>query len=54
MYLYHIHHFMTHPDHQDLSITWSGPDPVCSQLIYNPTRRYEAWRYLSYCFVHAG
>ncbi|XP_015114405.1 rhomboid-related protein 3-like [Diachasma alloeum] len=23
-------------------------------LIYNPTRRYEAWRYVTYMFVHKG
>ena len=29
-------------------VTWTGPVPFCSPLIYNPYRRYEAWRYISY------
>ncbi|GFT41716.1 rhomboid-related protein 3 [Nephila pilipes] len=32
----------------------SGPVPIDSVLIYNPKRRYEAWRYLTYMFIHAG
>lgn len=37
---------------QELSA--SGPVPIQSPLIYNPYRRYEAWRYLTYMFIHAG
>jgi len=33
---------------------WDGPAPLCSPLIYNPSRRWEAWRYLSYSMVHSG
>ena len=32
-------------------VTWTGPVPFCSPLIYNPYRRYEAWRYISYMWV---
>ncbi|XP_011313673.1 rhomboid-related protein 2-like [Fopius arisanus] len=28
--------------------------PAAQLLIYNPQRRYEAWRYVTYMFVHAG
>lgn len=28
--------------------------PTYSPLIYKPTRRYEAWRYLTYMFIHQG
>ncbi|XP_074653793.1 rhomboid-related protein 2-like [Tubulanus polymorphus] len=28
--------------------------PIKSPLIYNPYRRYEAWRYLTYMFIHQG
>merc|ERR1719244_2433534 len=28
--------------------------PVCSLLIYNPTRRYEVWRFFTYQFVHVN
>ncbi|ODN05684.1 Rhomboid-related protein 3 [Orchesella cincta] len=32
----------------------SGPVPFDSILIYDPYRRYEAWRFVSYMLVHAG
>ena len=32
----------------------SSQAPVCSVLIYNPTRRQEVWRYLTYQFVHVN
>ncbi|XP_068086669.1 rhomboid-related protein 2 isoform X2 [Anabrus simplex] len=28
--------------------------PVATALLYDPKRRYEAWRYLTYMFVHVG
>lgn len=34
--------------------TATGPVPRDSPLIYNPRRRKEAWRYLSYMFIHVG
>lgn len=37
-----------------MQITWDGPVPYCSVLIYNPHRRWEAWRYVTYMFVHIG
>eukprot|EP00088_Acartia_fossae_P021229 TRINITY_DN22715_c0_g1_i1.p1 TRINITY_DN22715_c0_g1~~TRINITY_DN22715_c0_g1_i1.p1 ORF type:complete len:286 (+),score=24.51 TRINITY_DN22715_c0_g1_i1:106-858(+) len=42
------------PEDYGLTIGWSGPVPYCSYLIYNPTRRWEAWRFISYMFVHIG
>lgn len=30
----------------------SSQAPVCSLLIYNPARRHEVWRFLTYQFVH--
>lgn len=38
--------------HDNLSLL--GPVPFKSNLIYDPYRRYEAWRYLTYMFIHAG
>lgn len=38
----------------DEPITAIGPVPYNSRLIYNPYRRYEVWRFLSYMLVHAG
>ncbi len=52
VYIYHLVHFAQY--HEDANIGWSGPEPVCSKLVYNPTRRREAWRFVSYCLVHAG
>ncbi len=54
VYLYHVVHFVTDPEHQDARISWTGPEPVCSRLVYNPSKRREAWRFVSYCLVHAG
>jgi rhomboid-related protein 1/2/3 len=55
VYVYHVVHFRTHPDHVDrVQVTWTGPEPVCSVLVYNPARRHEAWRFVSYCLAHAG
>ena len=54
VYAYHVHHYLTHPDHAGEAITWSGPKPTCSVLIFDPSRRHEAWRYISYSCVHAG
>ena len=30
------------------------PAPYCSYLIYDPRKREEVWRFLTYQFVHAG
>ena len=35
-------------------ITWDRPVPYCSVLIYDPYKRYQAWRYITYMFVHIG
>lgn len=34
--------------------TLSVTGPVADVLIYDPRRRYEAWRYITYMFVHIG
>lgn len=36
------------------SISVTGPVPLHSPLIWDPYRRYQAWRYLSYMLVHIG
>jgi len=36
------------------AVTWQGPLPMCSALIYNPYRRWEAWRFLTYSLSHVG
>lgn len=35
-------------------VTAEGPVDTCSILIYNPKRRSEVWRFVSYMFVHIG
>uniref|UniRef100_A0A2S2QA75 rhomboid protease n=2 Tax=Sipha flava TaxID=143950 RepID=A0A2S2QA75_9HEMI len=37
-----------------LKSTESIQGPVASTFIYNPHRRHEAWRYVTYMFVHVG
>lgn len=36
------------------AISLIGPVPFKSKLIYNPYRRYEIWRHLTYMLIHAG
>ena len=50
IYLYHVATFLQ----QGLAISWSGPVPLCSLLIFNSDLRHQAWRYFSYSLVHAG
>ena len=50
-FTYHCVHLSTE---HGIEITWDGPVPYCSVLIYNPQRRWEAWRFLTYMFVHIG
>lgn len=35
-------------------VSMSGPIPFDSLFIYNPYKRYEVWRYMTYMFIHAG
>ncbi|KAK4323889.1 hypothetical protein Pmani_005443 [Petrolisthes manimaculis] len=37
-----------------LPTTGSGPCPTYSPLVFNPRRRYEAWRYMTYALIHSG
>ncbi len=32
----------------------NGPVPYCSRLIYDPDKREQVWRYLTYMFIHSG
>ena len=45
---------MHFPSEHNTEVTWDGPVPYCSVLIYHPKRRWEAWRYFTYMFVHIG
>lgn len=50
-FVFHVHHLAT--EHSE-TVGWDGPAPLCSVLIYNPERRCQIWRFLSYCLVHSG
>jgi len=47
--------FHTVTFHQaDVSVSWSGPAPLCSPLIFDPQQRIQVWRFFTYSLVHAG
>ncbi|XP_030382119.1 protein rhomboid [Scaptodrosophila lebanonensis] len=53
MFLVDVIHFQDDPDHnQRLGESTNGP--AATLFIYNPYKRYEAWRFGSYMFVHVG
>ncbi|XP_046547270.1 rhomboid-related protein 2-like isoform X1 [Haliotis rubra] len=39
---------------QGTPVTATSGVPMYSPLVYTPRRRYEAWRYLTYMFIHQG
>jgi len=45
---------MSQSETEPQPISWTGPVPYCSHLIFNPRRRWEWWRFISYMFVHIG
>lgn len=51
VFLYHV---IDLTKNQGMTVTSSGPSPLCSALIYDPHRRYEVWRLLTYMMVHSG
>jgi hypothetical protein len=50
---FYVLHGLAMADH-DWDELPTSKAPTCSLLIYNPRRRAEAWRFLSYQFVHVG
>lgn len=46
--------FIIYAVDMQLPITGSGPCPIYSPLVFNPQRRYEAWRFLTYGLIHSG
>ncbi|KAH8304208.1 rhomboid-related protein 2 [Drosophila kikkawai] len=53
MFLVDVIHFQDDPNHQD-NIGESTSGPAATLFIYNPYKRYEGWRFVSYMFVHVG
>jgi membrane associated rhomboid family serine protease len=37
-----------------LEDTVTADGPIAIKLMYNPYRRFEAWRFFTYMFVHVG
>ncbi|VDQ17103.1 unnamed protein product [Trichobilharzia regenti] len=51
MYYAIIHYTDSDPSND---VTASSGVPFNSILIYNPVKRHEAWRFLTYMFIHSG
>ena len=51
IFTYHCIHLNTE---HGLPITWNGPVPYCSVFIFDPYKRYQVWRYITYMLVHIG
>ena len=53
IYVYHVVHFKKF--HENLAITWSGPEPICSKMIYDPRQEKRRGRFfvqaLKYFFL---
>ncbi|CAH8490188.1 unnamed protein product [Heterobilharzia americana] len=51
-----IYYAVIHSTDSDPSndVTASSGVPIKSVLIYNPVKRHEAWRFLTYMFIHNG
>lgn len=56
VFTYHWCHFRYHPYHINSGTTfgWHGPYQLCSNLIFQPNRRYEWYRYVTYAIVHSS
>ncbi|ESO08983.1 hypothetical protein HELRODRAFT_109972 [Helobdella robusta] len=46
--------FIVYAKIQKTETSWTTGAPLYSPLTYNPFRRYEAWRFISYMFIHDG
>ena len=39
---------------QELDNLWIGSYPHCSNLMYDPNKKIQIWRFLTYALVHSG
>ena len=46
--------FIVYAVQDDKVTATEGGAPLDSPLIFNPSRRYEAWRFITYMLVHSG
>ena len=44
----------TYNSYQIGFVSVNGPVQYCSSLIYNPNKRYQIWRFLTYMVIHSG
>ena len=51
MFSYHYYHLVFY---HNTTVYWTGPAPLCSQWIFNPEKRAQVWRFLTYSLVHSG
>ncbi|CAH8477346.1 unnamed protein product [Schistosoma bovis] len=52
VFIYYVVTYRNKPDSNDFTV--SSGFPIDSILIYNPTKRHELWRFLTYMFIHYG
>ncbi|CAI2723327.1 unnamed protein product [Schistosoma spindalis] len=53
VFIYYVVTYSNKPSSSNI-VTASSGVPVDSILIYNPTKRHEVWRFLTYMFIHNG
>ncbi|KAL3320597.1 hypothetical protein Ciccas_000729 [Cichlidogyrus casuarinus] len=54
VFIYYAVLINSQPDAVYNRVTWFSGLPIMSPLYYDPRRRREAWRYISYMFIHSG
>ncbi|CAH8445481.1 unnamed protein product [Schistosoma haematobium] len=52
VFIYYVVTYRNKSDSNDFKV--SSGFPIDSILIYNPTKRHELWRFLTYMFIHYG
>ncbi|KAK4472747.1 hypothetical protein MN116_003971 [Schistosoma mekongi] len=53
VFIYYVVIHSKNPDPSNFVTTLSGA-PINSIFIYNPAKRHEVWRFLTYMFIHVG
>ncbi|VDP87340.1 unnamed protein product [Schistosoma mattheei] len=53
VFIYYVVTYSNKPSSSSI-VTASSGVPIDSILIYNPTKRHEVWRFLTYMFIHNG
>ncbi|VDP08272.1 unnamed protein product, partial [Schistosoma margrebowiei] len=53
VFIYYVVTYNNKPSSSSI-VTASSGVPIDSIFIYNPTKRHEVWRFLTYMFIHNG